>query len=334
MSGSALLPRRAKGLPRPGVADVRAAYRLLLNREPEDRGVLERHAAQAESFEALARWFLGSEEFAARQIVRPSTHTPLAPGRLEVEVAASAAQLDAMLRRTGDYWARIGAEAPHWSVITHDAYRPENIAETRDAFYTGGAQEAALVPALLKRHGVLPAALARCLEFGCGVGRVTLALVGQFPQVVGCDVSEPHLALARQEAEARGVGNIAWHRSTPDRLMPQGRWDLWFSRLVLQHNPPPVIAHLLRLAFAGLAPGGLAIFQVPTHCNGYRFSVAGYLAETKPATMEMHPLPQAHVFALAAQAGLDVLEVREYALADNDPSAWLSNLFVLRRPAG
>jgi SAM-dependent methyltransferase len=330
---SALPRRRPAGLPRPGVEDVRAAYRLLLNREPEDAGVLERHAAKTASFEELAKRFLYSEEFAARNLRRPASHLSLAPNRIEVEVAASPAQLDAMLRRTGDYWARIGTEAPHWSVVTDDAYRPDRIAETREAFYASSEHERGLVIGLLERQRVRPADLRRCLEFGCGVGRVTMALAQLFPQVVGCDVSRPHLDLAQREAARLGCTNIAWHQSTPEGLMPRGQWDFWFSRLVLQHNPPPVIAHLLRLAFAGLAPGGIAIFQVPTHCNGYSFSVEGYLANTKAPGMEMHPLPQAHIFALAAEAGLQVLEVREHALARNDPAGWLSNLFVLRRPA-
>lgn len=116
--------------------------------------------------------------------------------------------------------------------------------------------------------------------------------------------------------------------------MPEGGWDLWFSRLVLQHNPPPVMRHLLWLAFEGLRPGGLAVFQLPVHGRGYRFDIGEYLAGGEGG-MELHALPQAEVFALAAAAGLEVLEVREDShMTMRDPAAWLSNLFVLRRPAG
>ena len=51
--------------------------------------------------------------------------------------------------------------------------------------------------------------------------------------------------------------------------------------------------------------------------------------------MEMHVLPQPAVFALAAEAGLRVLEVREDThLVSSNTSTWLSNMFVLRRPQG
>jgi SAM-dependent methyltransferase len=261
---------------------------------------------------------------------RPAERLPLAPAPIEVESEAGPGELAAMLERTGQYWERVGGEAPHWSVLTQERYRPERIAETRDEFYASGKTDLALVTGLLARHGMTPAARPRLLEFGCGVGRATLALARVFA-VTGCDVSGPHLRLARREAAARGVAGIEWHRTRTRRPMPRGLWDVWFSRIVLQHNPPPVIAWLLREAFARLAPGGVAIFQVPTHAVGYRFRLSEYLARPEAPHMEMHVLPQRAVFALAAEAGLSVLEVREDHVV-GQPGRWLSNLFVLQRP--
>jgi hypothetical protein len=109
---------------------------------------------------------------------------------------------------------------------------------------------------------------------------------------------------------------------------------VWYSRLVLQHNPPPVIAHLLRLAFAGLAPGGLAVFQVPTYRVGYAFDTAAYLAAEGEPKMEMHVLPQRAVFALAREAGLEVLELLDDSHALANPALGASGIFVFRRPPG
>ena len=71
--------------------------------------------------------------------------------------------------------------------------------------------------------------------------------------------------------------------------------------------------------------------QLPTHALGYRFAVADYLAPNQPLAMEMHVLPQASVFALAREAGLDVVEVREDPVV-GDGLRWTSTLFFLRRP--
>ncbi len=317
----------------PTLADVRACYRLILGREPEDEAVLQRHLDKTPTLAALRARFLGSEEFRSRSAPSLLPPMPLAPEPIAVEAEATPLQLAAMLARTARFWERIGAEAPHWSVLTQDRFRPENIAKARDAFYETGGNDLALVKGFLDRAGAAPEGFRRVVEFGCGVGRATLALATIFPKVIGCDVSAAHLALARKEAAARGAENVAWFRSTVERPMPGGGWDLWFSRMVLQHNPPPVMAWLLREAFARLLPGGLAIFQLPTHRIGYRFAVAEYLARTGEPEMEMHVLPQAAVFALAAEAGLEVIETREDShVVTSNPSLWVSNVFVLRRP--
>lgn len=317
----------------PRLEDVRAAYRLILGREPENEAVLERHLASGADFIDLGARFLNSEEYKRRGSPGLQDRLTLAPAPLPIEDVAAPAALAAMLDRVGGYWATIGQAAPHWSVLTQNRFRPETIAETRGVFYATGAADRALVRDTLTRHGMDAGRMPRLVEFGCGVGRATLHLAGLFPNIVGCDVSQPHLDLAEQEAMARAIKGIDWYRSTIAAPLPEGGWDCWFSRLVLQHNPPPVMAHLLRLAFAGLRPGGCAIFQLPTYHVEYRFSVADYLARRDAPDMEMHVLPQASVFALAAAAGLEVLEVREDThLVTSNPMLWVSNLFVLRRP--
>jgi hypothetical protein len=107
-------------------------------------------------------------------------------------------------------------------------------------------------------------------------------------------------------------------------------FDVWFSYIVLQHNPPPVIAMVLRRALSMLAPGGVAIFQLPTHALGYRFDLAAYLAAPVSDAIEVHCLPQSVVFRLAAEAGCVPLEVREDT-AMGPPSHWLSNSFVFAK---
>lgn len=313
--------------------DALACHRLFLGREPEGEAELAPFLEGCATLDELRQRFLRTEEF-RRKAPPLLPSLPLAPDPLEIETEATPEQLSAMLARTATYWARIGEEAPHWSVLTQDRFRPETIKQHRAAFFNSAENDRRLVAGMLARHRVDPASIEHCLEFGCGVGRATLVLAGMFAKVTGCDVSPAHLKLARREAEARGIANITWFRSQVERPMPGGRWGLWFSRMVLQHNPPPVMAHLLRIAFRGLAPGGLAIFQVPTHCTGYAFSIARYLGRSaaEAPDMEMHALPQPALFALAAQAKLEVLEVREDTVL-SDRLRWLSNTFVLRRPA-
>jgi SAM-dependent methyltransferase len=310
---------------------------MFLGREPENDGVLERHLAQVTSAGELVNRFLHSDEYRARSGPRAEPRLPIGAPALAIETAATPKQLAAMLERTGRYWDQVGREAPHWSVLTQDRFRPDAISTSIDTFYATGIADAQLVEGVLTRHGITPESLPEAVEFGCGVGRATLALARLFDRVTGCDISPSHLALAAEQAAARIVDNVAWHRSTVASPMPAGAgWDFWFSRMVLQHNPPPVAAHLLAIAFAGLRPGGVAMFQMATHRVGYGFAIEAYLADgAGPPGMEVHILPQPAIFALARQAGLEVLEVREDThVVTADPVNWLSNLFAFRRPAG
>jgi SAM-dependent methyltransferase len=157
-------------------------------------------------------------------------------------------------------------------------------------------------------------------------------LAETFAEVVACDISSSHIALARARlAEAR-AGNVAVQLVTAQDFGITGGFDLWFSRLVLQHNPPPVMAMVLRRALGLLNPGGIAHFQVPTYARNYRFSVADYMdgLEAADGNIEMHVLPQHVIFDLAAQSGCEPLEVWQDASVDNNP-AWISSVVALRK---
>jgi SAM-dependent methyltransferase len=318
---------------RPERQHVIQAYRMFLGRPPESEAAIAAHLAEAPTIRDLRSRFMGSAEFRAQFDPTGWRPLPLDLPPERIEATATEADLAALLARTGRAWAAMGEAEPHWSVVSDDRFRPERMAENANAFAATGEASCRLLLGLLARHGAAPADLPRCLEFGCGVGRVTIPLARAFARVTGCDISPAHLALARRAGEEAGLPNLSWWQAGPEAPMPDGPWDLWFSMLVLQHNPPPVSRHILARAFAGLAPGGLAVFQVVTHIRGYAFRAADHLAAPETLSMEMHALPQAEVFALAAAAGLQVLEVRDDSHASTrQPGRYGSHCFVLRRP--
>ena len=311
---------------------VLALYRSLLGREPESEAVIAAQIEQAATVNEVRARIMASTEFRAGLAPDRRGPLPIPLPPAEIDTDASAEELAALLARMDEYWSRIGEEAPHWSVLTEERFRPERITEAKAAFYGTGGVDEAILAGILRAEGARTGDL-RCVEFGCGVGRVTLRLSPLFAEVVGCDISAPHLAVAREEAAARGLHNLVWHRTRAGRLMPDGGWDVWFSRLVLQHNPPPVMMEVLRRAFDGLRPGGLAVFQVPTWGRGYRFDLRAYLSRGGPPGMELHALPMRAVCGVAREAGLEGLDVREDGhMAFGNTADWLSNLFVFRRP--
>jgi SAM-dependent methyltransferase len=238
--------------------------------------------------------------------------------------------LQATIERVRGTWTRLGADRPHFSVMTHEQFLPPNLPGSIDHFWASGDLEAAQVAGIVAGHGGVPGGKV-CVEYGCGVGRVTGALARYFGHVHGIDISPGHLALASQRMTELGCSNVTL-TLCPDTvvgLLPP--CDVYYSRIVLQHNPPPLIHALLRAGMAALKPGGLAIFQVPTYAAGYNFNIDAWLAADAPQDMEMHCLPQPTIFQAIAEAGCVPLEVREDDSTGD--GRYISNVFVVRRPA-
>jgi 2-polyprenyl-3-methyl-5-hydroxy-6-metoxy-1,4-benzoquinol methylase len=217
-------------------------------------------------------------------------------------------------------------------VQARDEFLPAAIEANRGEFTASGVEDAERLLAGLHRHGRVAADFAHVCDFGCGVGRVTIPLAGLFERVTACDVSASHLTVARLDAARAGVRNVVFSLVNSVDFGMVAPFDLWFSTLVLQHNPAPVMVLILRRMFALLAPGGVAVFQVPTYVAGYRFSAAEYLRTPAPELgLEIHVIPQPVVFALAHAAGCVALELREDG-AIWPPSLAISNTFMFRKP--
>jgi ubiquinone/menaquinone biosynthesis C-methylase UbiE len=95
----------------------------------------------------------------------------------------------------------------------------------------------------------------RVVDLGCGFGDTTrrLAALVADGEVVGLDVSEPFLELARREAEEEGVGNVSYRLADVQVADLGGPFDYAFSRMGLMFFANPVQA--LRNVRAALRPG-------------------------------------------------------------------------------
>lgn len=308
-------------------AEVDFGFRLLLGRPPD---AAELAAWQAAATDQLRPALMATDAF---RDALPADAIRMPPGRPppQITVDVDPATAAVLLARVQARWAQLGHERPHWSTNAQDDFLPGRIDSHRDAFAATGSYDCQLLLATLARHGLAPAALPRACDYGCGVGRVTVPMAAHFAAVTGCDVSAPHLALARRATGA----SVRYTLVTVDGFGMHEPFDLWFSLLTLQHNPPPVAALILRRMFRLLAPGGVAVFQVPTDRLGYRFDPADAASDVSARgdeLLEIHVLPQPYVFALASEAGCVPLEVREDLLIW-PPTRCTSNTFVFRKPA-
>jgi len=95
-----------------------------------------------------------------------------------------------------------------------------------------------------------------------GAGDVTLEIagrVGATGRVVGIDMDEVKLDLARHDALAAGVTNVEFLRMSAYDWSQPDTYDLVYCRYFLQHLSRPV--DMLRAMWAGLRPGGALVVE-------------------------------------------------------------------------
>jgi SAM-dependent methyltransferase len=302
------------GIDKVSRADINECYVKILGRLPESEETFDAHVGQTQ-FRSLIEGLVGSEEFRSRvtpKVVQTGrVFHPLAVAHNYVDTNLTAEQLRLCLARVQTQWQSLGETRPHYSVLSSERYEPELLRQNLDLFRESGYLEVEQVIGILKRHGLKESHAAQANELGCGVGRVTVPLACFFGSVTGYDISPPHLRLAREYADEREMRNIML-REVPIGSLPAFQpCDFFYSKIVLQHNPPPVIRYLVRAMLTTLRPGGFALFQVPSYIAGYRFSLDEWLNASAIDDMEMHVLPVRDVLEEASAQDCVALEVCE-----------------------
>jgi SAM-dependent methyltransferase len=290
-------------------------YRSMLGREPESEAVVDAALEDYPSLAALYKAFVLSEEFDKNSGgVDPRLMTTLdrtfwaKPTRVDHDVSDEV--MARLVDRIRAQWTELGENEPHWSVLTNDNFRSENLTEEQLAvFNNSGRREAGMVTHFEALTG-RKATRGVCLELGCGVGRITRYLAEEFDRVVAVDISPGNLRLCQAYLESENVTNV-------DTVQVMGiedfetlpPIDFFFSIIVLQHNSPPIQKRVLRNILSKIRPGGGALFQIPTDVPGYNFEVDAYLDSPSP-TMEVHCLPKPIVFEELRRAGLEIVDLK------------------------
>jgi SAM-dependent methyltransferase len=314
--------------------DIQMAYRLIMGREPENDTVIANHLKAAKSLADLRYNFLVSDEFHAKFSDLRDTHRqPLNWGKIHVDVKVPDAVLQAMIARIEGEFKHMGTTEPHWSVLTADRFKAAVIKENETEFFESGRFGVDDLRATAERSNIALDGYESCFELGCGVARATIWLAEIFDKVIGADISPTHLAIAKQTVERYKRNNITLlHLNSIAAIKKLAPFDVFFSLIVLQHNPPPLIAYLLTAVFEKLKPGGIAYFQVPTYCRDYRFDAEEYLrTKQPPGVPEMHIIPQPVLFEMIEEQDCQIIEVRE----DNSSGPpWVSNRILVQKKPG
>ena len=205
------------------------------------------------------------------------------------------------LRNSQEYWDRHAAADPLWTVL---AFPDKSGGRwTLQEFMKTGEREIALLFHRL-RELQLKLPTRRALDFGCGVGRLTQALARRQERVLGADISAVMIDLARRlNRYSDRVDYLCTADAGLDTLH-DGSFDCIYSNIVLQHVAPDISVQYLGEFFRLLAPGGLLVFQLPSHRDS-------------PRHAEIKPMPDAAYRAsidLAAPVLANVAASAEFAV--------------------
>ena len=159
-------------------------------------------------------------------------------------------------------WETLGDEDPLWAVVS----RPDKRGGRWDLqeFLATGDEDVARFRALLARQPDAPERFAHVLDFGCGVGRLSLAWSRHADRVTGIDISEPMIAQARRIAVGRAGMEYVVNPRPDLSVFESGTFDLCFSHICLQHMPWEFARGYLREYVRVCRPGGWIAFQLPS----------------------------------------------------------------------
>jgi SAM-dependent methyltransferase len=220
-------------------------------------------------------------------------------------------------------WEELAELDPLWAIAS--------AAEQRygrwdlDEFFATGRPEVEATVARLRALDV-PRAWGAALDFGCGVGRATRWLAAHFDAATGVDISETMIARARDlNAD---IPNLEFRVNAAGDLQSLGdrRFDLVYTRIVLQHVAGRAVARSYVQEFLRLLNrGGVAVFEIPVHIpRRYRFMPIRrlYLAGRKLGLppdvlyrrLRLHPMrmqwvPEREIEGWVRQAGGRMLDV-------------------------
>ena len=169
---------------------------------------------------------------------------------------------------------------------------------------------------LCARAGLRPQ---RVLELGCGDGALLAELAGRrfAPRLVGLEISEPAVALAR----GRGIPGLERVEAYDGHRLPLdlGRVDLAIASHVVEHVPEPVplLAQLAAVAAA-------VVVEVPLEAN-----LSARRAAKRATAAEI-----GHLAALSAAEARRIVAAAGFELVDEltDPLPRAAHLFFARGP--
>jgi SAM-dependent methyltransferase len=160
-------------------------------------------------------------------------------------------------RRASDLTRSVRA---YWNTRIHDlemTTRPVGSREFFDELDEYRFDKLSYLPAVVDFGGF---AGRRLLEVGCGIGTDLARFARGGARVIGLDLSETAVRLARANLQLHGLRGSVLVGDGAHLPVPDGSLDVLYAHGVLQYAPDP--RQIVEESLRALRPGGTAIFMV------------------------------------------------------------------------
>lgn len=194
-------------------------------------------------------------------------------------------------------WNNYGKKQTYWSVITAPEYKDDKIEFTCESFFLGGIKDIQTFENIANQYN-RSLVDKNILDFGCGVGRLSLALSRHAKSVLGVDISTGHLEKAEEHMLSNNIENVNFKliESQLSDILTE-KFDAIISLIVLQHNRPELMKSMIKQLLSFLNDDGFALLHIP-------YYIPNYTKKTGTThVMEMHFLPIFEIDKLAQECG-------------------------------
>ncbi len=159
--------------------------------------------------------------------------------------------------RSDHVWRELAKSDPYWAVLSIPDYRAGHMTdEARAAFFNSGREHVqhVLAKCIQLNPDFKPVS---AFDFGCGVGRLSVALLQRGLKVTAIDISPDMLAICRKNCEEVQGSEIQFAPSDDTLSAVSVTADLIVSTITFQHIHPKRGMRIFRSLLKRLNSGGM-----------------------------------------------------------------------------
>jgi cyclopropane fatty-acyl-phospholipid synthase-like methyltransferase len=190
-------------------------------------------------------------------------------------------------------WEYFGKNDPYFAVNSISEMRTETSIRTSSALFRGRRSVCRENLEEIEEHFVPHFRPRRALDFGCGVGRLTIPIARRSGQTVGVDISAKMLEVAEQNARNFELDNLQFIKGDDRILKVTGEFRFYpLIYRFFQHIKPTIGEPIFRRMIEMLVEGGIGVVQftyansVSTSAQKFRSKLtATCLLPTRRATL-------------------------------------------------